>query len=338
MMSETVKNGNKKDDILVSVIIPNYNHAIFLKKRIDSVLNQSFQGFELILLDDKSSDESREVLSSFQGHPKVTQVIFNKENSGNPFRQWKKGVELSKGRIIWIAESDDYASSEFLEQLLPFFEKNEKVAIAFAESFIVEDHRETGFTYSGRNYLGFFGNKEEIVFNGYSFIEQFLLYRNVIPNVSAALFKKEMFDLYLENVEKVEKCGDWLFYLQCLINYNIAYVPVPLNYFRRHASSVICSTKSPPSFYDSTLRKFYYDFLINENHAKLAQKNLELYYDEIAKVGIYKLRFNKNFGGIQQIILASLKNKTLKYIGASFAQLRLRKFPQNFKKLLKNTI
>ena len=56
---------------LISVIIPNYNHAPYLNKRIDSILNQSVQNFELIILDDCSTDNSREVIESYRSHPLV---------------------------------------------------------------------------------------------------------------------------------------------------------------------------------------------------------------------------------------------------------------------------
>ena len=64
---------------LVSVIIPSYNHEKFLKERIDSVLNQTFQDFELIILDDLSPDNSREIIESYRAHPKVSHIIFNEK-------------------------------------------------------------------------------------------------------------------------------------------------------------------------------------------------------------------------------------------------------------------
>lgn len=84
----------------VSVIIPNYNHALYLKQRIDSVLNQAFQAFELIILDDCSTDNSREIIEQYRDNPKVSQIIYNQENSGSVFKQWIKGIELCQGDYI----------------------------------------------------------------------------------------------------------------------------------------------------------------------------------------------------------------------------------------------
>ena len=98
----------------VSVIVPNYNHARYLKARIDSILNQTFQDFELILLDDCSTDNSVELLQSYAGHPHVSHIVLNDRNTGSPFLQWQKGIGLAQGEYVWIAESDDTAQPDFL--------------------------------------------------------------------------------------------------------------------------------------------------------------------------------------------------------------------------------
>lgn len=84
---------------LVSVIIPNYNHAQFLDERIQTVLNQTYQNFELIILDDKSTDNSLEVINKYKNDPHVSEIVVNEENSGSTFKQWHKGFELAKGLL-----------------------------------------------------------------------------------------------------------------------------------------------------------------------------------------------------------------------------------------------
>src|ERR1039457_1590707 len=101
----------------VSIVVPNYNHARFLPHRLDSVLGQTFQDFELILLDDCSTDESRSILSQYGGDPRV-RIEFNVVNSGSTFKQWNKGVRLAREEYVWIAESDDYADERLLEKLV----------------------------------------------------------------------------------------------------------------------------------------------------------------------------------------------------------------------------
>jgi glycosyltransferase involved in cell wall biosynthesis len=62
----------------LSIIIPNYNHADFLKQRLESIFNQTFQNFQVILLDDASTDNSKEILEQYANHPKVSKYMGNK--------------------------------------------------------------------------------------------------------------------------------------------------------------------------------------------------------------------------------------------------------------------
>lgn len=109
----------------VSVIIPNYCHARFLNQRIDSVLNQTYSDYEVIILDDCSTDNSREIIESYRNHPKISHIVYNEKNSGSTFIQWEKGFELARGEYIWIAESDDvapiYLSRRMYECVLVLF-------------------------------------------------------------------------------------------------------------------------------------------------------------------------------------------------------------------------
>ena len=98
---------------MVSVVVPNYNYAKYLPQRMESIFGQSFQNFEIILLDDASTDNSAELIEGYRAHPKVSVVEVSARNSGSPFRQWEKGLSLAKGKYVWIAEADDLAHSDF---------------------------------------------------------------------------------------------------------------------------------------------------------------------------------------------------------------------------------
>src|SRR2546430_11315204 len=118
----------------VSVIVPNYNHARFLRRRIDTVLGQTFLDFELILLDDCSTDNSRDILTAYADDSRV-RIEFNAKNSGSTFKQWNKGVRLAKGKYVWIAESDDYADEQLLERLVGVLEEEPEVTFAYCRSW-----------------------------------------------------------------------------------------------------------------------------------------------------------------------------------------------------------
>jgi glycosyltransferase involved in cell wall biosynthesis len=208
----------------VSVIIPNYNHASFLRQRIDSVLNQTFQDFEVIILDDCSTDDSINVIELYRIHPKVTHIIYNKKNSGSAFKQWVKGIEISQGKYIWIAESDDWAENNLLEALLYPLESNEALGIAYGNSNWVDDKNVLKKSLSIYQSTFQKNGKQEI-------IEKLLKY-NTIQNASACLIRKEMALKSLSGIENFKACGDWYFYINVLKKSDLYYTAEILNNFR----------------------------------------------------------------------------------------------------------
>ena len=90
----------------VTVIIPSYNHAKWISQSIESVLNQSHENLELIIVDDGSSDGSQDVIKRYAEHPKV-RVVFNTLNNGQGYCI-KQGLKLALGELICILPSDDW--------------------------------------------------------------------------------------------------------------------------------------------------------------------------------------------------------------------------------------
>lgn len=232
----------------VSVIVPNYNHEKYLKQRLGSIFNQTYQNFEVILLDDCSTDNSCEILSSYRENPKVSYCIFNKINSGNTFIQWNKGIALAKGEYIWIAESDDFCELNFLEVILEPIIKNKKVVLSYSQSYKVnEKGLNTG------DWLDHTENFEkkhlflsEFTMLGNEFIEEFLINKNVIPNASGVIFNaeraRELGGLSTNPILKYN--ADWLFYIQLISNHEVAFQHESLNNFRFHSQSVISKAVS----------------------------------------------------------------------------------------------
>jgi len=224
----------------VSVIVPNYNHALYLKQRIESILIQTYQDFELILLDDCSTDNSRDVLNLYKDHPKVRQTVFNDQNSGSTFKQWNKGVELAQGEYIWIAESDDWAEPEFLETLMHEFEQRANVGLAYVASKGADG--DGNLTYS--NEIDNTG--ETIVYPSKFYIEKFLSVDNSIWNASMMMFKRKLFPTIEQQqlYSTMKYCGDWFFYLLVAERgFDILEVKRTLNNFRVHKNNVSNNAK-----------------------------------------------------------------------------------------------
>lgn len=230
---------------LVSVIVPNYNHYNYLKQRLDCIFKQTYPNFEVILLDDCSTDESQSILSEHAKNPKVSHCIFNETNSGNTFVQWNKGIALAKGDFIWIAESDDFCEFNFLEELIQPFLEDFEITLVYCQSNRVDEMGKiTGSWLNHTDDLDTELFLTNFVMGGNEFIEQFLIYKNVIPNASGVVFRKsraiQLGTLDLDPVLKYS--GDWLLYLKLLSNHKIAFISEFLNNFRYHEKSAIANS------------------------------------------------------------------------------------------------
>lgn len=225
-----------------SVIIPNYNHAPFLRERIDSVLAQTNPEFELIILDDASTDNSRDIIESFRTHSRVSHIVYNETNSGSPFRQWKKGIDLAQGEWIWIAESDDMASPGFLEEGASFINNNPSVNLFYSDAGFTESRIESKGKkkFSDlKNHL--FQTKKwsaDYVVNGKNEISECLGFHCTINNASSALLRKEAVESALDRLEAFRFHGDWFCYLWLAARGDIAYSCKQLNMHRVFTSGL----------------------------------------------------------------------------------------------------
>lgn len=227
----------------VSVIVPNYNHSKFLEQRLDSIYGQVYDDFEVILLDDCSQDNSLQILQAYAEKPNT---IFapNKENSGSVFRQWCKGVNLSTGEYIWIAESDDFASPFFLQRLVKVMDKNPNVGLAYSQSWLINTQGNilcdaTCWT----NDLDLERWKKEYINSGINEICRFLVHKNTLPNASAVLIRRDALERSGGvTTEYFRLCGDWIQWIKLLGVSDIAFVPECLNYWRQKSSNVRASS------------------------------------------------------------------------------------------------
>jgi len=251
----------------ISVILPNYNHALFLVDRIESILNQTYTDYEIIIIDDASTDGSRQILCAYENNQRVSRVIYEQRNSGSPFIQWNKGIDLAKGEWIWIAESDDTAEPELLEQLYSLATKNPEVVLAYSQSNRMDENGiKTGTWKEWTDGMDASMFEQNFTMGGLDYINEFLINKNTIPNASAVLFKKSVFHFVGKADEEVRNCSDWLLWLKMATQGEIAYCAECLNNFRYSDSSVIASAVKDKKIsffkkYDIEMRSRFDSFL-----------------------------------------------------------------------------
>lgn len=220
----------------VSVIVPNYQHEAYLGQRLDSILHQRFQDYEVLLLDDASSDASASILSRYAKEHNHWRFEPNTKNSGSPFKQWHKGIEQAKGEYIWIAESDDWAHPDLLQTLVNLLDQNPQAGLAYAQSILVdEDGKELN---SYEENLRFIYKtdawQKDFVKEGKSACKEWLFFHNPIPNASGALFRKETLVAAGGPDLEMRLNGDWHLYAKILLQSDLAFSAQTLNFFRVH--------------------------------------------------------------------------------------------------------
>ena len=226
----------------VSVIVPNYNYAHFLERRLSSIFNQTFQDFEVLYLDDASRDESTPVLNRCLeewNETHRTRIFLNQTNSGSTFHQWNKGVREARGEYIWLAEADDFADPRLLETLVQKLDSQPQTTLAYCKSLVIHDDDSLhGHAEDELSTLDATHWQSDFINSGRDECARFLVQDNTILNASAVVFRKSA---YLEAGgadADFKLAGDWLMWIKILLRGDVSFCAEPLNYFRRHNSSV----------------------------------------------------------------------------------------------------
>ena len=205
-----------KNTPLVSVIIPTYNKAQFLKKALESILNQTYREVEVILINDGSTDNTAEIVKSFND----PRIIYVWQGNKGPAVARNTGIKKAKGKYVAFLDSDDLWLKEKLEKQVEFMEKNPEVGLLGTACYEIND-------------------KGEVIGKKIFPIKNKILQKDLIkynPFIQSSIItKREVFDkvgLYDENFKESE---DYEFWLRIAGNYkigNLAELLVMKRYYR----------------------------------------------------------------------------------------------------------
>lgn len=205
--------------MLVSVIIPTYNRADYLRDAVESALAQTFRNFEILIVDDGSTDCTSEVAASYRGKARY----LTQQNSG-PAAARNNGIRNAAGRYIAFLDSDDVWLPEMLSRQISMFQANPTAGLAATgyrlmdaeqqiSDAIIMDRKELEAARKGDHYKNFFAT-------------------------SGVMVKKECFQsvgLFNENLDFAE---DWDMWLRILQHYGFVYLPEVLMHYRVHPAKI----------------------------------------------------------------------------------------------------
>ncbi|MGE3277348.1 MAG: glycosyltransferase family 2 protein [Vicinamibacterales bacterium] len=237
----------------VSVVVPTYNHAPFLERRLRSILDQTWQDFDVLVLDDASTDATPAVLERFEAHPRV-RIERQPENSGSPFRQWNAGLVRTDSAFVWIAESDDEADPRFLETLVSRMQLYPRCGLAFAQSLSIDaEGHASGTLRRWTDHVDPAHWLWDYVNGGRDECARYLAVANTIPSASAVVFQRQAFVDAGGAPEHLRLAGDWLTWFRLLLGTDVAFVAEPLNRHRSHAGTVRAGLADDARWWDETL-------------------------------------------------------------------------------------
>jgi len=120
----------------VTVYIPNHNYGRYIKQAIDSVLEQKYRNYELLIIDDGSTDDSRKIIERYRNHPKVR--IVHQENKGLNVTN-NIALKLSRGKYIMRLDADDYLDENALLVMSAKIEKDPELGMVFPDYYMVDE-------------------------------------------------------------------------------------------------------------------------------------------------------------------------------------------------------
>jgi glycosyltransferase involved in cell wall biosynthesis len=224
----------------VSVLLPNYNYARFLKERIRSILNQTWTDFELLYIDDASTDNSNAVAEQFSADPRVKLHPYS-ENSGGVYSRRMHSIEMAQGDWLWIAEADDSAHPRFLESLLALADEHPTAGILHCRMATMDT--------AGR-FIGVGWNAEPIAAKQME-CSYFAPGTEDAVRMTAACFYSSSSAMLLRKSDlvacggydsRLKSAADWDLYLRLLRRCDAAFLADALAYYRSHSQSVTRST------------------------------------------------------------------------------------------------
>jgi len=213
--------------VKVSVCIPNYNGAQYIGEAIQSVLNQSYKDFELIISDNCSTDNSIDVVNKFIDHR--IKIYRNSSNIGM-VSNWNKCISLASGDYICLLSHDDILEKDILRKEVEILDSNPNVGFVFTSAKIINSRGEV----LGQ-IIPVFSTQSILIMKGEAFFREFIVGNKV--SLCTIMFRKECFNTLGNFDENTSYACDWEMCLRISLYYDVAFISEQLAYYRTHSTN-----------------------------------------------------------------------------------------------------
>jgi glycosyltransferase involved in cell wall biosynthesis len=216
---------------LCSIIIPAFNAAPYVEQAVESVLAQSYPNYELVIVDDASTDNTPEILEGYRTHPKV-RLYRNRTNLGMA-ANWNAGLGHAQGALIAKLDADDLHAPDFLAEVVPVFQKYPAVGLVFSAANLL--HRNGRVTPEKR----FFRSR---VYSGGKFLENLL--RACVIRSPTVCARRTCYDQLGYFWPTLSIHADWEMWVRIAFHYDVGYVAKYLASYRlpygNNCTSQVC--------------------------------------------------------------------------------------------------
>ncbi|MEK3991759.1 glycosyltransferase family 2 protein [Robertmurraya sp. FSL R5-0851] len=271
----------------ISVVVPVYNAGIKLHKCIKSILNQTHRDFELILVNDGSTDTSLDICKIYEEKDSRVRVI-NKKNEGSILTR-KTGIDAALYDYIMFVDADDWVSQNIIERMIKeLIESNADICVCNMYSVLAGVKKKVENTYlnSSKLYKG-----EEI----FTHLIRAYLWGHPFPSsLCAKLYKKELLYTNGKYLEKIKFLGDDLFYnLEILLQTkSVKVIDSPLYYYRRGGFT----SKYMPYLFHDTINCYQIQKDVIENYFQ-SSKHQEMNGISVMLLNTFKTCLYNLFNG-----------------------------------------
>ena len=240
----------------VSIVMTSYNYEKYIAEAIESILNQTFRDFELIIVDDCSKDKSREIIEAYAKKDGRLRYLFHERNMGLS-RSTNDGFSMCLGDYIAIIDSDDCWDNSKLKLQLDIFERKPNIDVVYTGTIIIDEKSTSTSVRFSQIY-----NSQTILFVITSLLKGLTniailpefdgrrsgkifgnLLRNNFVNKSSSIFRAYCIkDVIFK--EEMKLLNDWIFWLDLAKKHEFYYIPQPLTKYRIHQKSMVTATSS----------------------------------------------------------------------------------------------